>query len=47
LAVDYKENAENQQINLLQSSRFGEAQRWLRRLTTMRQMEIQASHMAG
>lgn len=27
LAVDYKENAENQQINLLQSSRFGEALR--------------------
>jgi spore coat protein JC len=27
LAVDYKENAENQQIDLLQSSRFGEALR--------------------
>ncbi len=27
LAIDYQENAENQQINLLQSSRFGEALR--------------------
>ncbi len=27
LAVYHKENAENQQINLLQSSRFGEANR--------------------
>jgi spore coat protein JC len=27
LAIYYQENAENQQINLLQSSRFGEALR--------------------
>lgn len=46
LAVDYKENAENQQINLLQSSRFGEAMRWHRWPTTTQQMEIQASHLA-
>lgn len=28
LAVDHKENAENQQIDLLQSSRFGEVFKW-------------------